>query len=412
MVSFSKIVQRYGNFLGGIGWGDEKMMKFAGQNITMKIVADKKIPFLSGEAEALGEVTFLDAKDIEPPAVAYADALFVRTRTRCDENLLRHSSIKFIGSATIGHDHIDTAWCDAHQIKWTNAPGCNANSVLQYIASALAWLHQRTGFSPQGKVLGVVGVGHVGSRVADLGRLLDMEVMLCDPPREQAGDKENFVSLEEIASKADVITFHTPLTHSGSHATHHMVNHGLLHSMNNVQLIINTSRGEIADAQVLKAWLVENPGILSVIDVWENEPEPDLQLMQLATIATPHIAGYSTDGKANGTAHVVNALRNYLNRGGHSKWFPRHLPEPESPQLYVDCNELSDNELFFKAFIHSYDISRDDFLLRHDPSGFEEIRDNYPVRREWPAFTLRLRDSDSSQRSALKKMGFKVKPIR
>lgn len=379
--------------------------------ITMKIVADKKIPFLSGETEAMGDISFLDAKEIEPPAVAGADALLVRTRTRCDESLLQHSTVKFIGSATIGYDHIDTAWCDAHQIKWTNAPGCNANSVLQYVASALAWLHQRTGFNPQAKVLGVVGVGHVGTRVAELGRRLGMEVMLCDPPRELAGDKENFVTIDELASAADVITFHTPLSYSGHHATHHMVSQSLLDSMKNIQLFINTSRGEIADTQVLKGWLVENPGILSVLDVWENEPEPDLQLMQIATIATPHIAGYSTDGKANGTAFVVNALRNHFNRGGHSKWFPKHLPEPESQLLYVDCSELSDNELFFKAFIHSYDISRDDFLLRHDPSGFEEIRDNYPVRREWQAFTLRLRDSVSSQRSVLKKMGFKVKPI-
>lgn len=386
-------------------------MKFAIQINTMKIVADSKIPFLSGEAESFGEITFMDAKDIEPPAVAGADALLVRTRTRCDENLLKNSPVKFIGSATIGFDHIDTRWCEENGIKWTNAPGCNANSVLQYVASAIAWLHQHTGFDPDGLTLGVVGAGNVGSRVANLGRKLGMEVLLCDPPREAAGDDEKFVSLEEIAATADVVTFHTPLNTEGEYPTFHMINKELLDSFRNVQLIINTSRGEVADSSALKSWLTAHPNIMSVIDVWEDEPEPDLQLMQLVTIATPHIAGYSTDGKANGTAFVVNALRDHFNRHAQSKWYPKHLPEPEVPLRYIDCDELNDNEVYFNAFLQSYDISRDDFLLRHDPSEFETFRSNYPVRREWPAYLFRLRDSNSTQRATLKKLGFKIKSI-
>lgn len=379
--------------------------------ITMKIVADKRIPFLSEGVSSLGDLTLMEATDIEPPAVAEAEALLVRTRTRCDEKLLKNSKVKFIGSATIGFDHIDTSWCEKEGIAWTNAPGCNASSVVQYLASALAWLNHHLGFDPEGLTIGIVGVGHVGSRVAELARQLGMEVLLCDPPREEAGADEKFVSLAEIAERADVVTLHTPLTSDGNYPTYHMIHHAWFESATKLQLFINTSRGEVVDSEALRVWLMHNPTALSVIDVWENEPEPDLQLMQLATIATPHIAGYSTDGKANGTAFVVNALARFFNPSAPTHWYPKKLPLPEQPQLYIDCDQLSSNEVCFRAFLHTYDISRDDFLLRHDPSGFEHQRSDYPVRREWGAFTLRLRDSVSAQRLQLKNLGFKLKKI-
>jgi erythronate-4-phosphate dehydrogenase len=377
----------------------------------MKIVADIRIPFLREGVETVGELTLVEAGEIEPPAVDDADVLFVRTRTRCDENLLKNSKVKFIGSATIGFDHIDTQWCESRGIQWTNAPGCNSDSVVQYIASAFAWLHHHSGFDPDGLTIGIVGVGQVGSRVASLARMLGMEVLLCDPPREEAGDDEKFVSLAEIAEKADVVTLHTPLTTQGGHPTHHLINASWFDTASKAQLFINTSRGEVVDTIALRNWLSNNPSVMSVIDVWENEPEPDLQLMQLVTIATPHVAGYSLDGKANGTAQVVNAMKSHFKKGSSSRWYPTQLPQPEQPLLYIDCDDLTDNEVCFRAFLHSYDISRDDFHLRHDPSSFENYRSEYPLRREWNAFTLRLRDSDSALRSRLKKLGFVLKKI-
>ena len=218
----------------------------------MKVIVDKKIPYLQGVIERLAdEVVYAEGRDFTPELVRDADALFVRTRTRCDRALLAGSRVRFIATATIGFDHIDTDFCRASGITWTNAPGCNAGGVEQYVEAALLLLERERGFSLRGACLGVVGVGHVGSRVADVGRRLGMTVLCCDPPRAEAEGPEGFTSLEELVSRSDLITFHTPLTREGAHPTWHLADEAFFRSLSRPLYLINTSRGEVVDNAAL-----------------------------------------------------------------------------------------------------------------------------------------------------------------
>lgn len=385
------------------------MRSFNSNKDSMYIVADDKIPFLKGILEDKASIVYKPGEKITSEDLLNADALLVRTRTRCDKSLLEGSNVRFVGSPTIGYDHIDTIWCDENGIIWKNAPGCNSNAVQQYFGSAIALLYQRFGFNPEGKTIGVIGVGHVGSKVANLAALLGMEVLLYDPPRKSIEHDERFCELEDILEQADVITLHIPLTLDNSWPTYHMIDEKVLSSLNKCQVIINTSRGEVVETEALKQWIQKQQAI-GVFDVWENEPDPDFELHQLAAIATPHIAGYSLEGKANGTQAIVRSLSQHFNLGLNSYSLPE-FPAPVDHSFYIDCDDLSDNEVLFSAFLRVYDITRDDILLRHDPSDFEELRKNYSYRREWSAYTIRLKNGTIRQRKLLKRVGFKVKSL-
>jgi erythronate-4-phosphate dehydrogenase len=278
----------------------------------MKIVADDKIPFLRGALEPFAEVVYLPGKQISQDDLKDADALLIRTRTKCTESLLEGTKIKFIGTATIGFDHIDTDYCESRKITWTNAPGCNSSSVQQYIAAALLKISSSDKFTLKDKTLGIVGVGNVGSKVEKLARCIGMNILLNDPPRARVEGSTNFHSLDTVLSESDIVTVHVPLNLTGEDFTFNLFNEEIFSKLRQGAWFINSSRGEVADTQSLKQVLLE--GILkgAVIDVWENEPDIDRDLMKLALIATPHIAGYSTDGKANGTAMVVNSLAKFF----------------------------------------------------------------------------------------------------
>lgn len=375
----------------------------------MYIVADDKIPFLRGVLDSKAQILYKPGEEISAEDLTEADALLVRTRTRCDRSLLENSKVKYIGSPTIGYDHIDTIWCDENGIVWKNAPGCNSSAVQQYVGSALALLNQRFGFDPTGKTMGIIGVGHVGSKVASLATLLGMDVLLYDPPRKSIEQDDRFCELDEILENADVITLHIPLTLEEPWPTFHMLNEELFSRINRCQVIINTSRGEVVETAALKQWLQRQQAI-GVFDVWENEPDPDFELHQLAAIATPHIAGYSREGKANGTQAIIRSISQYFNLGLNSFTFP-DFPAPDQHSFFIDCENLTDNEVLFAAFSHVYDITRDDILLRHDPADFEELRKNYTYRREWSAYTIRLKNGTIRQRKLLKRAGFKVKSL-
>ena len=267
----------------------------------MKVVCDSDIPFLKGALEPYCEVVYACGRDISSDMVQDADALVIRTRTRCDANLLEGSKVRFIATATIGYDHIDTEWCESHGIKWTNAPGCNSWSVQQYIGSLLVTMSRSLGFKFKEKTIGVVGVGNVGSKVARLAALLGFRVLLCDPPRARKEGAGQFVSLDEIIERSDIITLHVPLIRDGEDATLHMFNESRLAMMNSDQILINSSRGEVVDGQALKNALAEKRILAASLDVWENEPQIDPLLLSLLFTGTPHIAGYSVDGKATGT---------------------------------------------------------------------------------------------------------------
>lgn len=323
----------------------------------MKVIVDNKIPYIKEAINRIAdEVVFLPGADFTKEAVKDADALIVRTRTRCNRELLEGTQVKFIATATIGYDHIDTEYCREAGITWTNCPGCNAGSVEQYVRSVLGLLQRKKGLDLKNATIGVVGVGHVGSRVARMAKLLGMRVLLNDPPRADKGES-GFVDLATIARECDVITFHIPLIQEGIYRTYHLVDKDFLFSLKRAPYLINSSRGEVVDTASLLASLAAGKVKDVVIDTWENEPLISRDLLEAAFLATPHIAGYSADGKANATRMSLEALCRFF---GMEVEF--EITPPEGPS--------------------DYDPTRDSEWLKADPEKFEWFRGNYPIRRE------------------------------
>ena len=372
----------------------------------MKIVADDKIPYLKGVLEPFAEVRYLPGAKIGQSDVRDADALITRTRTRCNADLLEGTRVRFIASATIGFDHIDTEYCRQRQIIWTNAAGCNAGSVTQWVASALATLARRFRLTLEGKTLGIVGVGHVGTRVESLAQAMGMRLLRNDPPRMRTEGAAGFVSLDQVLAEADIITLHVPLSLEGPDRTFELVNRDRIASMKPGTLLLNSSRGEVADSTELKEAL--RSGVLrAALDVWENEPEIDMALLDRVTLATPHIAGYSADGKANGTAMSVQAVSRFFGLG-LDKWYPASLPTPQCPILEIDCRSKTQGEVLLDAIQATYDIEADDDRLRKSVETFEAQRANYPVRREFFAYRVQTANASDSTTSALKSLGFQL----
>lgn len=329
-----------------------------------KIVVESHIPFIKGLIEPFAQVTYLEPQEFTPQAVADADALVTRTRTRCDSTLLSGSKVQFIGTATIGTDHIDLDYCSTHGITVCNAPGCNAPAVAQYVLSTIGtWLKSHGFESAEGLTLGIVGVGHVGSIVARWAAMLGFKVLLNDPPRQQAEQTVNFVDLKTVAERSDFITLHTPLCREGKFATYHLIDGDFLDNAKRCRLLINAARGPIADNLTLR----EFDGDVA-IDCWENEPEIDRLLLAKAFVATPHIAGYSQEGKMRGTAMVVEALNK------HFGWcIPPTLPTTPAK----GCDDVD-----FMKILESYDPLADTRLLKANAQNFESLRNHYALRHE------------------------------
>lgn len=374
----------------------------------MKIVCDNKIPFLRGVLEPYAEVVYLPGKETTPEVVRDADAIITRTRTICDESLLKGSSVKVIATATIGFDHIDTGWCEEHGIIWRNAPGCNSWSVKQYMSSVLVSLSRMRSFDLEGKTLGVVGVGNVGSKVAQAASALGMKVLLNDPPRERREGSGDFVSLDEILRRSDIITLHVPLSREGEDATWHLFDAERIGKMSPSQILVNSSRGPVVDNAALKQALKARAIAGGVLDVWEGEPDLDPELVSLLDITTPHIAGYSADGKANGTAASVRTVSEVLGLP-LADWFPGDIPSPSMPlEFGIDAAGKTRQEVLSEAVLYTYDVLEDSGRLRGNLGLFEKLRGDYPVRREPSAFTLNLKGGDTALAGALGALGFKV----
>lgn len=333
-------------------------------NKPLKIVADSAIPYLRGVLEPYAEVRYMPGATIAAADVRDADALIVRTRTRCDGRLLAGSRVKALFTATIGFDHIDTAWCAAHGVEVHTAAGCNARGVLQWVAAALAWLSRREGWRPQERTLGIVGVGHVGSLVKHYAEAWGFRVLCCDPPRE-AREHLGFLPAEEVARRADILTFHTPLDAT----THHLCDRSLLDAMPDRGVVLNSSRGAVVDGAALLG-----SGRRWALDVWEGEPRLDPALLEGALLSTPHIAGYSEQGKAMATALSVRALaaRFGLPLAG---WYPRDAA-PSAPRA-IGWEEL------LSTIDGAFDIEAQSRALKVDPVAFEAMRDDYRYRREY-----------------------------
>lgn len=338
----------------------------------MKIVVDDKIPYIRETiCQLADEVVFLSGAAITAADVKDADVLVVRTRTHCNQQLLEGSKVQLVVTATIGYDHIDTHWLDKAGIRWTNCPGCNSGSVAQYVECSLLLLEQQKKLPLSQSTIGIVGCGHVGSKVKAVAERHGMHVLVCDPPLQKANSQKltanSYVSLDEIERRCDVITFHVPLTREGQYATWHLADDAFFRRLSRVPYIINTSRGEVVDNKALLKALEEGSVRDAVIDVWENEPHPDAALLEKVFIATPHIAGYSADGKVNADNMVVDAI---------CQQFGLPYPEPIVPPTLPSDIHLTGSPLDL------YNPMDDSRKLKAEPSFFEQLRNNYPLRRE------------------------------
>ncbi len=371
----------------------------------IKIIADNKIPFLQGILEPYADVTYLPGVQTGSREIKEADALITRTRTRCSEENLKGSKVQVIATATIGFDHIDTEFCNQNKIVWTNSPGCNSGSVKQYVASVLASFAQNKGLQLKDLTLGIIGVGNVGSKIKDLADGLEMNVLLNDPPREEKEGKQGFVDLDTVLSESDIITIHVPLKREGRFATFHLGNQTFFKRCKSDVIIINSSRGEVIDNIDLLEAINNNVIKGAVLDVWEGEPNINLDLLSSVDIATPHIAGYSVDGKANGTAMSVQSISKYFGFPLNN-WYPDSLPEPDQPEIMINGEGKSDEDVCVEAILHTYDILSDDKKLRRNPEKFENQRGSYPVRREFMAYTVKIQNGSDNIVARLNKIGF------
>ncbi len=371
----------------------------------MKIVADDRIPFLKGVFEPFAQVVYLPGKQICNDDLSDADALITRSVTKCDTALLDGTPVKLIATATIGDDHIDKIFCKKNGITVVAAVGCNASAVEQYVISALLTLVERMQFSIKGLKLGVVGVGNVGSRVKYVAELLGMKTLLNDSPRAEKEGKNGFVDLDELLEESDIITLHVPLTYDSDYPTYHLADDVFFPKIRKPVVFINSSRGKVVDTDALKDAIQKGKIRASVIDVWENEPDIDRELLNIVDIATPHIAGYSLEGKARATQMAVEGVSKHFGFGLQFR-----IPEPEGEKqlIDIDCSGKSVQTVVFEAVSSSYNILDDDKLLRKEPGDFEALRRNYQFRREFGNFRLRLVNCGEDVINILKGIGFDI----
>lgn len=340
----------------------------------MKIVADSKIPFLEGVFEPYAEVVYIDGRAITHDDVIDADALIIRTRTRCDASLLDGTGVRMIATATIGTDHIDLEYCRNNGIEVHNAEGCNAGGVMQYVFSAMYGVAARKSIKLDGCNIGIIGVGHVGSKVEAMARHLGFNVLRCDPPRAEAEGPEGFCSLEHLLANSQVVTMHVPLDET----TRRMAGEEFFMLMPPGAIFINASRGETVDDDALKKAIPKLGGV--IIDTWNNEPDVDEQLLDMVDIATPHIAGYSYQGKQNGTASAVRAVAMHFGISQLYDFYPQSEEEDHEP-LLLDLRGRKQGEVA-AVFQYNYPVFTDDFRFRMEPHKFEKLRSEYQYRRE------------------------------
>lgn len=330
----------------------------------MKIIIERNIPYIKGIFEPFAEVLYLHSDEIDSNVLKSADALITRTRPLINKGLLEGSDVRVIATATIGTDHIDLDYCKSRGIEVFNAPGCNAPAVAQWVFAAVRELMPDISFADS--TLGIVGVGNVGKIVERWGRKLGFRTLLCDPPREEREGKQGFVDMATIARESDVITFHTPLTHTGNYPTAHLINPSFLEQVKDNAIILNAARGNVAQTDALIDY-IEKGKIRVAIDCWEGEPDIDKKLLKIASITTPHIAGYSVEGKKRATLTAINAVARVLS-------LPVILPF-EMPPVNMDNIDMN-------KIRSGYDILLDSNRLKANPMKFEALRDNYELRNE------------------------------
>ena len=354
----------------------------------MRVIADIDIPYLNGVFESCSfKVEYLKGNEIGEMQAKDADILIIRTRTICNKELLGNSRVSVIATASIGTDHIDLEYCNAKGIKVISAPGCNAGAVAQWVLSAIFSLLNKGEYTDLSSItLGIVGVGNIGLRLAKSAQTLGFNVLQCDPPREEKEGCNHFVSLNQIARQSDIVSIHVPLTFKGRYKTHHMVNHEVLSKLKPNAILLNSSRGGVIDENALLNQLTSK-NLLVGIDVWENEPHLNAQLLQKVHIATPHIAGYSLEGKVNATRMVVESLSEHFGLNINSA----KLGKNDIKVIHeIDIGKyLQNNNIdYSKLFNGIYSILNDSRELKKHPEKFELMRSSYNLRREYSAYTI------------------------
>ena len=380
----------------------------------MKIVADENIPFVREAFEQIGQVRTAAGRQIRPDLLADADVLLVRSVTPVGRALLETSPVTFVATATIGTDHLDTDYLERRHVAWADAAGCNANSVAEYVVAVLLTLAHHGSFRLRGKTIGVAGVGHVGSRVVRYAQALGMSVLQNDPPVQRQTGDPRFVPLEQVL-QADFVSVHVPLTRTGPDATWHMVDATFLQHLRPEAYLVNTSRGSVADEKDLLAALERGRIAGAVLDVWEHEPDIDVGLLARVKLGTPHIAGYSFDGKVNGTKMIFEATCRHF--GLSAAWDPAGLmPPPPHPRLVVPAASPDDEGVVRWVVKQIYDVEKDDAALRllagQSPerrgSYFDRLRRDYPIRREFGNTELLLPGDHPDLADKLRAFGFQV----
>ncbi|MFV0455895.1 MAG: 4-phosphoerythronate dehydrogenase PdxB [Pseudomonas sp.] len=353
----------------------------------MHILADENIPLVDAFFAEHGEIRRMQGRTINRAALGDSEVLLVRSVTRVDRELLEGSRVRFVGTCTIGTDHLDLDYFEEAGIAWASAPGCNARGVVDYVLGSLLALAEGEGVELAGRRYGVVGAGEVGGRLVEVLRGLGWNVRVCDPPR-QTREAGEFVSLDEVIEECDVISLHTPLTLEGDHVTFHLLDQARLEQLRPGAWLINASRGAVVDNAALREQLAQRPDIQAVLDVWEGEPQVDVALAELCWIATPHIAGYSLDGKLRGTAQIYQAF--CVSRGLEPKVELAELM-PEKPLRGLSFAETVSPEDMLATICRAvYDPRRDDAAFRRSlagddeqrRAGFDRLRKQYPPRRE------------------------------
>ncbi len=369
-------------------------------------MADENIPLVHEAFSELGEVHTFTGRHLTRADLGEAQVLLVRSVTKVNQQLLAGSAIRFIGTATIGLDHIDLAYLHQNNIGFASAPGSNATSAAEYVLSALLIIAERQGFLLRDKTVGIIGCGNVGSRVLQKLTALGVKCIIHDPPLQTAN--LNYVDLNTVL-KADIITLHVPLTKTGAYPTYHLVNAELLAKLSKDVILINASRGAVIEETTLLEKLITCPTMTVVLDVWENEPNINTQLLQLVTLGTPHIAGYSFDGKVRGMKMLYTAVSDYFHLS--SSWQVQ-IPAPPLKRLTFSAT-IDDNAAIHTAVTACYDVRRDDAALRQlsKTGNFDLLRKNYPQRREFNCVEIELPAEKSILATQLQGLGFKAIPV-
>ncbi|WP_448248578.1 4-phosphoerythronate dehydrogenase [Thalassotalea agariperforans] len=379
----------------------------------MNIFYDENMPFAKEFfGDFFGEQTQLTAfngRTLTADDVACADVLLVRSVTKVNQALLaQNKNLAFVGTATIGVDHIEQSYLSSRDITFTASPGCNAISVAEYVLSSLVILSEKYNFSLKDKTVGIIGGGNTGTRTSEKFKALGIDYKICDPLLAEQGDSREFVTIEEILS-CDIISLHVPLTRTGEHPTYHLLNEERLKQLKPEQILINACRGEVIDNQALLALKQDGYETKLVLDVWENEPNILMPLIEYAEIASAHIAGYSLEGKSRGTEMLYQALCRKFEKT-ITKSLTDFLPEPDIAVTKINSNF---SEILLNQTVKMvYDVRRDDAIFRQQISdfGFDHIRKTYPVRREFSSLTI-IEEIESNIENSINTNQTKLQPL-